>query len=202
MNKNPLITAVGASLIALVACSEIPKEAYFARGNPESLLESRNHDMVFGVKSKQSVRDIMAWVAKAAPRQASLHCEAKNKACNTLERLLTDKGIEVERAYSAANDAIFSIERMAARKCENRYVDNIVNPYNLNHPTFGCTVSSNIAQMVTDKRQFTDPDLMVNPDARKSVQTTDYYNTGTKPDTEFKPIVTTESLNTGSGTGR
>jgi type IV pilus biogenesis protein CpaD/CtpE len=81
-------------------------------------------------------------------------------------------------------------------------MDNVVNPYNLNHPTFGCTVSSNMAQMVTDKNQFINPSIQDSPDARKGVQATDNYNITTKPETDFKALSTSESIASSTGTGR
>jgi hypothetical protein len=37
-----------------------------------------------------------------------------------------------------------------------------------NHPSFGCAVAGNAVQMVSDKRQFTNPGLLDFPDAEKA----------------------------------
>ena len=66
-------------------------------------------------------------------------------------------------------------ERVLARDCENRYMENTVNPYNLNYPTFGCSNASNMVQMVTDKRQFTSPALLEMQDAERVERVMDGY---------------------------
>ena len=88
---------------------------------------------------------------------------------------------------------------MQARDCENRYIDDTINPYNLNHPTFGCSISVNMVQMVTDKREFTNPSLMDYPDANKMRQVMDalQYAGGFHPpklDGNFQAIATQENI--------
>ena len=88
-------------------------------------------------------------------------------------------------------------DRLQARNCQNRYIDNTITGYNnLNSPTFGCSTAINIVQMVTDKRQFTDPALLDVPDANKPMQAIGFRNTVAKPDASFPTMV--ESGFTGS----
>lgn len=203
MKKFRLAALTLSSMAALFACSEIPKEAYFHRGEPELLLETQEKMATFEIDSKESLKDIVAWSRKAKPTEATLRCRPKSKLCGKLEQLLSKEGIPVNyTAGASSNEVTFLFERSAVRKCENRYVDNSINPYHLNHPAFGCTIASNIAQMVTDKSQFTNPATGGDSDARKAIQATDNYNTTVKPDTEFKPLTTSETLTSGSGTGR
>ncbi len=203
MKKLRVTALTLSSLAALFACSEIPKEAYFHRGEPELLLESQEHLATFEIDSKDALKDILAWARKANPTEATLRCRPKSKLCGKLEKMLTKEGIAVGYTEGASrNEVTFAFERHSVRKCENRYIDNPINPYHLNHPTFGCTISTNIAQMVTDKRQFTDPALSDKTDARKAVQATDNYNSPSKQTTEFSPLSTAETLATSSGSGR
>lgn len=57
-------------------------------------------------------------------------------------------------------------------------MDNSINPYNLNHRTFGCSTAVNMVQMVGDKRQFTSPALLDFRDGENAVQD---YETYLKP---------------------
>lgn len=203
MKKLRVTALTLSSLAVLFACSEIPKEAYYHRGEPELLIESQEKMATFDIDSKAALKDIAAWSRKARPTEATLRCRPKSKLCGKLEQMLNKDGIAVNYTEGASSDEVtFLFERHAVRKCESRYIDNPINPYNLNHPTFGCTMATNIAQMVTDKNQFTDPALSDKSDARKAVQATDNYNTATKLDTEFSPLSTAETLATGSGSGR
>lgn len=203
MKKLRVTALTLSSLAVLFACSEIPKEAYYHRGDPELLLESQEKMATFDIDGKAALKDIVAWSRKARPTEATLRCRPKSKLCGKLEQQLNNEGIAVNHTAGASSDEVtFIFERQAVRKCENRYVDNSINPYNLNHPTFGCSMATNIAQMVTDKQQFTNPSLSDKADARKAVQATDSYATPTKLDTEFSPLSTAETLATSSGSGR
>jgi type IV pilus biogenesis protein CpaD/CtpE len=105
---------------------------------------------------------------------------------------------------SADNNVTLVYERIQARDCESRYIDNPVNPYNLNHPTFGCSLAVNMVQMVSDKRQFTNPAIMDYPDAFKAGQAMQAYgtppnSTPTKSDPNFQALATQGSLSIDSG---
>lgn len=189
------------TFLVLFACSEIPEQAYYTRGQPESLLEVTQTEAIFTLNKKTVVSDISKWIKNASPSEALLHCQKKNKICNRVEALLKKKGISTARNTSSTNEVTFFYEQISVRKCENRYIDNTVNPYNLNHPTFGCTIASNSAQMVANKQQFINPNLTDKTDARKPVQVTDFYNTATKPETDSTPLTTSKTLVSGSGGG-
>jgi type IV pilus biogenesis protein CpaD/CtpE len=203
MKKTHFIASSLAVATLLVACSDIPKEAYYKRGQPESLLERSKKEAVFDIASQDDVKRILLFAKQARPSQAAFKCQETSKSCNRLEQALRrNSGVSITRVTSAHNNVTFSFEQIAVRDCENRYIDNMINPYNLNHPTFGCSLAANSAQMVTDKRQFTDPDIMDSSDARKGVQVSDQYYTAPKADTDFAPITSAESLVSGSGGGR
>lgn len=163
------------SLFALAACSTIPKEAYFQRGTPESLLDASSEVINIRLESENSVNDVTDWVNKDQPTRAELYCLESDRICTHARRALEQFGVPVSFAPAADNRVALVYERVLARDCENRYIDNSINPYNLNHPTFGCSVAANIVQHVSDKAQFTAPALMDQADAEKAAQVYDRY---------------------------
>lgn len=193
--KNTLIgfTALSSLLLVCTACSEIPKEAYYAHGQPESLLEKSDSHATFSLSSSNSMSTVVNWLNQSNPKEAALRCQETSKNCNKLERLLVKKGITVTRTMARNNQAVFTYTTVKARDCENRYIDNMINPYNLNYPTLGCSVAANSVQMVTDRKDFIDPNLSDLPDARKSRQVMDQYNTPSKATTDFTTLVSGSS---------
>ncbi len=174
--------------VVLVACSQIPKEAYFSRGAPEGLLDTSSEVVNLQITSPVSVQEITNWVNKDQPTRADLACQNGNTLCAEVQEVLHQFGVPVKYTPTPANNVALIYERVLARDCENRYIDNPVNPYNLNHPTFGCSTTVNVVQMVGDKHQFTNPALMDYTDAAKATQLVDSYREIKKPDTEFSSI--------------
>jgi Pilus biogenesis CpaD protein (pilus_cpaD) len=200
MNRKNIFTILLLSA-ALAACSKIPKEAYYTRGQPESLIDKTSEVVNLKVESPANVDEITTWINHDQPTRAELKCMAGDSLCNEVTTVLHQFGVPVRYAPSPDNTLALIYERVQARDCENRYIDNTVNPYNLNHPTFGCTISVNMVQMVTDKREFTNPALMDYPDANKTSQALGFYNTPSaysppSSSTAFTPIVTQESIQT------
>ena len=185
----PLRFSFLAALSLMAACSQIPKEAYFARGTPESLLDASSEVINIRLESARSVNDVSDWINKDQPTRAELYCLESDRICSNARGVLEQFGVPVNFVAAADNRVTLVYERVLARDCENRYIDNSINPYNLNHPTFGCSVASNIVQHVSDKAQFTAPALMDYPDAEKAVQAYGRY---------LEPPQTTQV--TGSGT--
>jgi hypothetical protein len=202
--KNLLITAaLGA---ALVACSQIPKEAYFTRGQPESLIDKTSEVVNLKIQSPASVEEISNWINKDQPTRADLKCPEGDIVCGEAQSTLRQFAVPFKYTASNENTVALIYERVQARDCETRYIDNTINPYNLNHPTFGCTVSLNMVQMVSDKRVFTDPKLMDYSDATKVGQAMGFYNTPAafspdKVDSNFQAIATQENISSSDGSG-
>lgn len=156
--------------LALSACNEIPKEAYFDRGKPHSLLDVSSEVVNVSLASEQSLDQLVDWVNQDQPTRAELYCLESDPLCQQAQQVLDQFG--VPSTYTAAADNLVALmyERVAARDCENRYIDNHINPYHLHHPTFGCSTAVNIVQMVGDKQQFVSPALLDYHDARKAAQ--------------------------------
>ncbi len=187
--------------VLLFSCSQIPKEAYYTRGQPESLLDVSSEVVNLKIESPSSIQEITGWVNQDQPTRAELNCPDGDALCGQAQNVLHQFGIPVKYTSNSDSNVVLVYERVLARDCENRYIDNMINPYNLNYPTFGCTDAVNIVQMVSDKRQFTSPPLMDNPDALKAVQAMDSYQQPTKVDTDFQAVATQQTLQTGSLSG-
>lgn len=156
--KNITLTFITA--ITLSACSQIPGEAYYDRGSPYSLLDSSSEVVNVAITSQASIDEMVQWIDQDQPTQAELYCMEGEAFCSQALQTLETFHVPVQFTSSAENNLVLTYDRVVARDCENRYIDNSINPYNLNHPTFGCSLSVNMVQMVGDKRQFTNPALL------------------------------------------
>lgn len=159
------------ALIALTAaCSEIPSEAYYQRGTPESLLDVSSEIVNLSIASEPALDELAEWINQDQPTRAELYCMDGDQRCAAAQEILDLYGIP--SYYVPAQDTTVTLvyERVIARDCENRFIDNSTNPYHLNHPTFGCSIAGNIVQMVSDKQQFVSPNLLDYGDGRKAVQ--------------------------------
>jgi type IV pilus biogenesis protein CpaD/CtpE len=165
-------------LLSFSACSQIPKEAYYNRGAPESLLDASSEVVNVDLRSRSSVDELAQWINRDQPSRAELHCDPEERLCHKAKRVLEQFSVPVTQGNDGDGSSVALLyDRILARDCENRYIDNHINPYELNHPTFGCSVASNIVQMVSDKRQFTSPALMDDASAEKAVQGVEDYRT-------------------------
>ncbi len=161
-------------VFGLAACDTMPPESYYNRGQPENLLDVSSEVVNLPVSSQPSIQELTRWIEKDQPSRAELYCEPASDNCQQAQDVLDLYGVPT--LVMPSGDELVSLvyERVLARDCENRYIDNSINPYNLNHPTFGCSTSVNMVQMVTDKHQFVRPNLRDPMDARKAVQA--YHN--------------------------
>lgn len=178
----------------VASCTTAPEGAYFNRGEPESLLDISTEVVNINLTSRESVQKVIAVINKEQPTRARVSCKATDSLCKQVQGVMKQFKVPVE--YRSANAGSVSIvyERIMAHNCQNRYIDitadyNNNNMNNLNYPTLGCSVAINTVQMVTDKHQFTDPALMGDTDANKPLQAIANYDTVTKPDTTFAPMV-------------
>jgi hypothetical protein len=161
---------IPALLLASAACDNIPPETYFDRGSPESLLDASSEVVTVRLDSEQSIDEIIEWIENDQPTRAELYCYNGDPFCDTAEEIFALYGIDYEYIQSDVNETYLVYERVVARDCENRYIDNSINPYRLNHPTFGCSMAANMVQMVSDKRQFISPPLLGYADAANLIK--------------------------------
>jgi hypothetical protein len=161
-------------LIALSACSNIPKSAYFTRGQPETLLEVTDQVVDIDVSSRNGIGRLNNAIKSNNPSSAVLSC-SNQMLCNEAAAVLDRNNVPYDRQRGMGNKVTLSYSEVEARDCESAFITNHNNPYNLNHPTFGCSIAVNQVQMVSDKRQFTDPLLLGPYDGQKATQNYDSY---------------------------
>ena len=173
MMKHTLFALLAAT--ALSACDKIPATAYYDRGTPESLLDVSSEVVNVALGSERSVSELSEWINRDQPSRAELYCSEGDLRCSAAQEVLSLYNVPTMFVPSPTNTVTLVYERVLARDCENRYVDNPINPYNLSHPTFGCTMAVNTVQMVSNKHQFVSPNLLDYPDGEKAVQVYDNY---------------------------
>ena len=193
---HSIVAALFVVLLAVTGCSEIPKEAYFNRGSPETLLDVSSEVVNLQLSDMNSVSEVADWVNQDQPTRAELYCMDGDPVCMHAQQVLYQFDVPLLFVATADNMVTLVYERVLARDCENRFIDNTINPYNMNHPTFGCSMASNMVQMVTDKQQFISPALLDYADGAKVKQSMDGYNTAnereaTKIDTDFETLFDT-----------
>jgi len=172
-----------AGVLLLGGCAGVPSGAYFNRGDPETLLDKTSETIQVSLLSGSSVQDLESILHDDPPSRAELNCSASESLCSRAARALSKQQIPLTYAQSMEHgerSVALVYERTVARDCENRYIDNTSNVYNLNPPTFGCSVTANSVQMVTDKHQFTQPKLKDYMDAEKTVQAYGKYTAPAK----------------------
>ncbi|TAE34530.1 MAG: hypothetical protein EAZ74_02870 [Alphaproteobacteria bacterium] len=187
------------SILFFAGCSEIPISAYANRGTPESLLDVSSEVVTVQLSSPDSAMEIQEWIESDQPTRAEVHCtEANAAACDTAEQSLQLYGVDYERIPSDVDELNLIYERVVANDCENRYIANRINPYNLHHPHYGCSIASNMVQMVSDRRQFVNPSLLGFVDGMQAVQDVGKYRTF-KSREFFKREATVASVRSGGG---
>jgi hypothetical protein len=111
------------------------------------------------------------------PTQAMLQCAGNDMLCKSARNTLQQFAVPyVEQASAGGNQVVLAYEQLVTRDCDPKFVDNTINPYNLNHPNFGCSTASNIVNMVGDKRQFTNPAVLGKMDGSKAGQNYSEYS--------------------------
>lgn len=171
MKKQTCLLLAACAVVS--ACSEIPAGAYYNRGEPENLLDTSTEVVTLSL-SRGSMEALASMVAEDPPSRVELACAAADPLCAEAMDIFDRQAIPTEFA-GAGGEVTLVYERVMPRDCENRYIDNSINPYNLHPLTFGCSVSANTVQMVSDKRQFVSPALMDFPDGEKPVQAYRHY---------------------------
>ncbi len=164
-----------ALVTSLAACSSIPEGAHSERGTPESLLDVSSEIVTVELLGTESVQEIREWAEADQPSRAEIYCMEGDILCDSVEETLSLYGVEYEWIPSHVSEVNLVYERVIAHDCQHHYIDNRINPYNLNHPAFGCSIASNIVQMVSDRRQFVNPDLLGFYDGKSTMKGVQAY---------------------------
>lgn len=172
--RNFVIGLTSVFALQLSACSEVPDEAYFTRGQPESLLSVNTESVSVDLNQRNAAAQIAKILSGEEASRAVLSC-SNAMVCQRAERTLNQYKLPYEIVQGQGNSVSIIYDRIVMRECDNRFVTNHNNPYNLNHRGFGCSIAMNQALAVKDKRQFTDPLVLGPYDGFKAAQNYDNY---------------------------
>jgi type IV pilus biogenesis protein CpaD/CtpE len=172
--KKVSILTIAVLVVLTQSCSRIPDEAGFTRGQPESLLSANSESVSIDLGQRNALAQVVNSISNDSASRAILTC-SNGLLCNRVETLLNEYGVPYEVQSGSGNSVAIVYDRIIARDCDNKFVSNHNNPYNLNHTTFGCSTAMNQAMMVRDKRQFTDPMVLGPYDGFKASQNYDSY---------------------------
>lgn len=156
-------------VLALTSCMAPPQSAFYNRGGPESLIDVSSEVVNLSVAGKAEIAELSNWIAGDAPSRAELFCDAAAPNCKDAQLALQKQGVEVNLTPSMNNTVTLVYERILARDCNQRAVDSRYKLYNVSPPSFGCSVAANLVQHVSDKREFVNPSLMDDAQARGAV---------------------------------
>lgn len=173
MRKISILT-IAVLAFAVQSCSRIPDEVGFTRGQPESLLSVNSESVSVDLSQRNALAHVVNYISRDGASRAILTC-SNGLLCNRVETLLNEYGVPYEVQSGASNSVAVIYDNIIARDCDNRFVSNHNNPYNLNHTTYGCSTAMNQAMMVRDKRQFVDPMVLGPYDGFKAAQNYDSY---------------------------
>jgi hypothetical protein len=168
---------VGMLMVALVMAACAPRDsAFMNRGGPESLLDVSSEVVNLSIASKKDLDALADWVAGDQPTRADLMCDAQAKNCRDALKILETKGVAVNTSGGAANTVTLVYERILARDCNQRYREPKNKLFNAPAPSFGCSVSANIVQQVSDKKAFINPAISDDPSAASGVMAVQRMN--------------------------
>lgn len=160
----------GLCLATLSACGPVPSDsAYASRGGPESLIDVSSEVVNLGVSGPGELNELSNWIARDQPTRAELYCSAGEPRCTEAQKVLDLHGVPSMLVPSPNYSVTLVYERILARDCNPSYLDDSKNYYEAPHAAFGCAVSANMVQHVSDKQQFVSPNLSDDPLARRAV---------------------------------
>lgn len=164
-----IVLALG--LCVLGACSKIPADAYLNRGTPESLLDASSERVAVSLYAPESTDELVQWLSVDQPTRIELGCVEGEARCMEVLDIAQQFAVPVEFSETAGDEVVLVYDRIRARDCNQRFVSNHINPYNLPHPTSGCALAANMLQMISDKQQIVAPSLMDYHDGEKLTKT-------------------------------
>ncbi len=171
--KLSLIPLLAAVTLGLSACTGtyLSDEAFAPKGQPESLLSASAEKVKFSIEGETSLEAISNWIEADSPTRAELSCDSDERgACANARSVLSMQNIPVDLVAGQGDQVVLVYERVVARPCKAQFISNHQNPFNLNHPSFGCATAMNSVQMVEDYRQFTSPAVSDPQDAEMAVR--------------------------------
>lgn len=177
-------------MATLCSCSGAPPIAYTNKGDPERQLVITTEAAVIALDDRDSIARLKETLRTDRPALARLHCPEAAALCAQAEAVLRQAGITPDRGRKDAEAAedeedsetvTLIYRRTAAAECDHRYVDNSLNSANIAMSQLGCSLRSNMVQMVTDRQQFVNPGLLDYMDGEKAARNYQNYLTPAQP---------------------
>jgi len=150
--RTHLYTVLALSLVS--ACSVIPQGANQSY-SPESLLDVSQEVVTIDAVNASSASELSTLLESNSPSRVVVACNPAVGACKKAIKVLSQYGVPYETANEGPAIALH-FDNIVAHDCEQGFVSNHINPYNLNYAAFGCAVSANTVQMVSDTRTVED----------------------------------------------
>lgn len=173
-----IIPFIALTLVGLTACGGY-EDGAFSRGTPERLLDVSSEVVNLGVGTSAQVDELSQWIGRDQPTRAELYCSEGAPLCREAREVLELYGVPLVFAPSNTQTVTLVYERVLARDCDQTFRDDLHDWRNRNHAAFGCAISANIVQHVSQKQQFVSPNLGDYRDAESAVN--DYRNYSRPP---------------------
>lgn len=200
-------------IIALAACQQVTAENFVNPGDPERQLTNITEFTTIALTPHEGIDRLKDSLSTSTPAQAKLNCPQINATCARAQNLLLKANIPLEikgptpsnteETESTSqpeqtaenlpdNEVTLVYHRLAFTPCDNAYHDDSINNANAYHPSFGCSIRSNMVQSVTEKQQFVNPALLDYADGEKAAK--NYQNYINPPAAATSQGETTSSL--------
>ncbi len=175
-------------LLSLAACQSTTTADYANPGDAERQLVYNTQTTAIELTNRDSLDRLRETLAMDTPSGAQLTCVDQDPLCPAAQSALLKAHIPLEvkapseseqdtdkTTEKAESTVMLTYKRLAVRGCENRYIDNSINSANIAQASLGCSIRSNMVQMVTDKQQFVNPALLDYSDGEKAAQNYQTY---------------------------
>lgn len=107
------------------------------------LLKTSKESVSFAIVNDKSVDAIFAWIKDEKPSSVQLACNNDKKLCDKLDQKLKNANIEIIPLFDIDDKLIASFDRNSAQNCKPG--------------VFGCSVSVNQINHVSNYNQFLNP---------------------------------------------
>jgi hypothetical protein len=134
---------------------------------PEDLLDLSSERVSFSITTKNAVNDINDWIDNDHPNRADLTCNQSEPTCNKIISILKSFSIPYRLMLEKSPNKELTLiyDRISVRDCSVMETENNI----MNKNILGCSVASNMLQMISDQQQFVKPDYLGLHDASKAM---------------------------------
>ena len=186
MTRTKSMIMLVTGLLSLSACTSTvmtandgndgePMDSIDERVTPESLLSITSETTTLNLLSSHNIEDLRNWlVNNDVPDYAKLeNCLEGNPFCERAKHMLSTSGVTYQMVQSNDTNArpkiVMNHESVNIKDCYKYQQSGTFN--------FGCAMSTNILQGITDKRQLVTPKISGMSDASKGISDLKgYYN--------------------------